>query len=93
MPSRFEQTREWQLMKSRLEKGFAPGQALEVLLTKEDQKKYGIHRTRAVVNFLKKYLQEHALPYRVRHFEREAGFYFLIVNDDRKERTKRAATA
>jgi hypothetical protein len=76
--SQFERTEEWTLMKVDLEKGLAPGEALQVLLTEQDKQKYGIRSRISVARFVKKYLAVHKLPYRVRSFRRDEGDYIIV---------------
>jgi hypothetical protein len=76
--SRFEKTEEWLLMKADLEKGIAPGEALQVVLTERDKKNYGIRTLLSVVRFLKKYLSAQNLPYTVQSFRRQEGDYIIV---------------
>ncbi len=76
--SQFEKTDEWGLMKTDLEKGLAPGEALQVLLTENDKKKYGIRTRISVARFIKKYLAGQKLPYNVRSFRRDEGDYVIV---------------
>jgi hypothetical protein len=75
---RFEKTEEWSLMRIDLEKKLAPGEALQVLLTENDKKKYGIRTRISVVRFIKKYLAGQKLPYKVRSFRRDEGDYVIV---------------
>lgn len=79
--SRFERTEEWKLMKAALDKGLKPQEALEVVLTDEDKDRYDLHHRRTVARFIKGYLRDHQLPYKVKSFERETGTYFLVLYD------------
>lgn len=76
--SQFEKTQEWQMMRADLEKGVAPGEALQVMLTEEDKQKYGIRTRISVARFLKKYMAAHKLPYKVRSFRRDEGDYVIV---------------
>jgi hypothetical protein len=76
--SRFENTEEWALMKIDLGRKLARGEALQVLLTESDKKKYGIRSRISVARFVKRYLAVHKLPYRVRSFRRDEGDYIIV---------------
>jgi hypothetical protein len=76
--SRFENTEEWALMKIDLGRKLAPGEALQVLLTDNDKKKYGISTRISVARFIKKYLASQKLPYMVRSFRRDEGDYVIV---------------
>jgi hypothetical protein len=78
--SRLEKTEEWQLMKADLEKGLKANEAMQLILTEEDKKKYGIKNRRSIVRFLQKYLTEHNLPYSLKSFQRDFGDFFVIQN-------------
>jgi hypothetical protein len=78
--SRLEKTEEWKLMKADLDKGLKPNVALQLLLTDDDKKKYGIKNRRSVVRFLQKYFADHKLPYSLKSFHRDSGDFFLIQN-------------
>lgn len=77
--SRFEKTQEWRLMKRDLDKGLKPGEALEIILTDDDRKKYGLQHRRTVARFLRKYIRSHNMPYKLTSFSRETGDYFLVM--------------
>jgi hypothetical protein len=77
--SRFEKTEDWQLMKADLDKGLKPNEALEIILTDEDKKRYRLEHRRTVTRFIKKYLQTHKLPYTLKSFGRDSGDYFLVM--------------
>lgn len=78
--SRFEVTAEWKQMRAALDKGLTPNEALEVILTPEDKKKYDIKNRRTVTRFIKKYLRAHGLKYALHSFNRELGDYFIVSN-------------
>jgi len=82
--SRFEKTAEWRLLKRDLEKGLKPDEAIEILLTADDKRKYGLEHRRTVARFIKKFLDSHNLPYDLKSFARESGDYFLVINDPRR---------
>jgi hypothetical protein len=79
--SKFEATQEWKLMKAALDAGLRPQEALEVVLTPADKKKYGLEHRRTVTRFIQKYVRSLGLPYSVKSFERELGTYFLVMHD------------
>jgi hypothetical protein len=78
--SRLEKTEEWRLMKADLDFGLRSQEALQLILTAEDKKKYGIKSRRTVVRFLQKYLTDQELPYTLKSFHRDSGDFFLIQN-------------
>lgn len=78
MTPKFEGTREWELLRADLDKGLKPGEALQVLLTDEDKRKYRIKNRRTVARFIQKYLDDHQLTYFLRSFHREEGDYFQV---------------
>ena len=78
--SRLEKTEEWRLMKADLDKGLKSQEALQLILSTEDKKKYGIRSRRTVVRFLQKYLIDQELPYTLKSFHRDSGDFFLIQN-------------
>lgn len=65
-------------MKADLDKGLKPNEALQVVLTDDDKKRYGINNRRSVVRFLQKYLTDHKLTYTVKSFRRDVGDFFVI---------------
>lgn len=79
--SLFEATPEWRLMKEALDAGLKPQEALEVVLTPADKKKYGLEHRRTVTRFIQKYVRSLKMPYTVKSFERESGTYFLVMHD------------
>lgn len=82
--AKFETTEEWALMKADLEKGIGRNEALQVLLTDNDKKKYGIRTRLSVARFIKKQLAAKRLPYIVRSFRRDEGDY-IIVQEKRSQ--------
>jgi hypothetical protein len=82
--SRFERTEEWKLMRADLEKGLKPQEACSIVLTEEDEEKYGIHNRRTIARFLQKYLARHKLPYDLKSFHRDGIDHFLILNTRKK---------
>jgi hypothetical protein len=78
--SRFEKTEEWQLMKRDLDKGLKPNEALELVLTEDDKKKYSLTHRRTVTRFIQKYLRSHNIPYTFKSFRRDSGDYFLVMH-------------
>jgi hypothetical protein len=61
-----------------LERGLKANDALQVVLTDEDKKRYGIKNRLTVVRFLKRYLAAHKLPYYVRSFRGELGDFVVV---------------
>ena len=49
--SRFEKTKEWRLMKADLDRGLKADDALQVVLTDEDKKRYRIKNRLTVCGF------------------------------------------
>jgi hypothetical protein len=76
--SRFETTDEWRMMKADIDKGLKPNEALQVILTEEDKKKYKIRNRRTVSRFIKKYLDSKGLNYGVKNFRRDEGDYVVV---------------
>jgi len=76
--SRFERTPEWKAMRADLERGLKPREALQVVLTEEDKKKYHIQNRRTIARFFRKYLRDHKLPYALKSFTRDSADFFLI---------------
>ncbi|MFZ0915150.1 MAG: hypothetical protein WBQ76_15145 [Candidatus Korobacteraceae bacterium] len=76
--SRFEVTEEWRLMKADIDRGLKPQEALQVILTTEDKKRYKIRNRRTVARFVKKYLDSRGLKYRVDSFGRD-GRDFIVL--------------
>jgi hypothetical protein len=75
---RFAKTEEWQSMKACFDAGLKPRDALQVILSAEDKKKYRIKNRRTVARFVRNYIAEHKLPYAVQSFTRD-GSDFVIV--------------
>lgn len=89
--SRFEKTEEWALMRTDLGKKLAPGEALQVLLTENDKKKYGIRSRISVARFIKKFVAAHKLPYKVRSFRRDEGDYVIVQQKGSRRKNRLAA--
>jgi hypothetical protein len=81
---RFETTREWKWMRAELEKGLRPTEALQVILTDEDRKKYRITNRRTVTRFVQKYLAAHNLPYVVKSLRLDGGRDIILVQHPAK---------
>lgn len=81
--SLFEATTEWRLMKEALDAGLKPQEALEVVLTPADKKKYGLEHRRTVTRFIQKYVRSLGQSYTVKSFEREMGSFFLVIHEGR----------
>ena len=77
--SRFETTEEWRLMKADIDKGLKPNEALKVILTDEDKKRYKIRNRRTVARFIQKYLDSKGLKYGVKSFRRDNGEFFVVT--------------
>jgi|SRR5579872_1159165 len=77
--SRFEKTEEWRLMRADIEKGLRADEALQVVLTDEEKKRYKIRNRRTVARFVRKYLEQRNLPYIVKSFHRDDTGDILIV--------------
>ena len=76
--SRFENTEEWRLMKADIDEGLKPREALQVILTDEDKKKYKIKNRRTVARFIQKYLDSKGLKYGVKTFRRDTGDFVVV---------------
>jgi hypothetical protein len=76
----FEHTREWQAMKTDLDKGIEPGGALMVTLEPQDQLEHRITNRRTVARYVKKYVATRNLPYKVKSFERAGVFHVLVAH-------------
>lgn len=76
--SRFESTEEWRLMKADIDKGLKPREALQVILTDEDMRKYKIKNRRTVARFIQKYLDSKGLKYGVKTFRRDSGDFIVV---------------
>jgi len=66
-------------MKVDLDKGIGPNEALKILLTEDDKKKYGIRNRLTVARFLKKQLAAGKLPCVVRCLRPNEGDYILVA--------------
>jgi hypothetical protein len=82
-PSRFEKTPEWERLKADLDKGFHGG-AIQITLTQDEKRKYGIKARRTVNRVIQKYLTTHKLPYSLKSFSSGESDCFLIVSSDLK---------
>ena len=76
--SLFEKTREWSKMKSDMDKGLKPKEALRVTLSEEEKVEYGITNRRTIARFLQKYIAEKGFDYTVKSFQRD-GLDFIVV--------------
>jgi hypothetical protein len=76
--SRFAKTKEWRLMRADLDQGLKANDALQVVLTEEEKKRYGIKNRLAVVRFLKRYLAAHKLRYHVKSFRGQLGDFIVV---------------
>jgi hypothetical protein len=81
---RFEVTPEWRRMKADLDEGLKPEEALQILFSEQDQKKYSIRNRRTIARFIQQYLRTQKLPYAVRSFEyRDTGTFIVLVKNPR----------
>lgn len=80
--SRFEKTADWRKMKADIDAGLKPQEALQVVLTDEDKRKFGITNRRTIARFVKKYIKDKGLRYSVKSFHREGVGDFIIVCDE-----------
>jgi hypothetical protein len=76
--ARIEATKEWALMKAELDKGLKPDEAVEIILNTDDKKKYKMKSRRAAARFIKKYIEEKKLPYKVKSFNRDGSDFFIV---------------
>ena len=76
--SRFEVTPEWRMMKSDIDKGLKPQEALQVVLTESEMAKYRITNRRTIARFVQNYLTERGLKYGVKSFQREVNEYIVV---------------
>lgn len=81
--SRFEKTKEWKLMEKDLERGLKPNEALQIVFTEEDKKKYQIKNRLTIARFLKKYLSTHKLSHSVKTFGGEEGDFIVVQHKTR----------
>jgi hypothetical protein len=81
--TRFEKTKEWTEMRASLHEGLRANQALQVILTPEDKKKYRIKSLRSCARFVQKYLREAKLPYKASAFHIEAGDVIIVEHAHR----------
>jgi len=65
-------------MQADLERGLKADDALQVVLTDEDKKRYGIKSRLTVVRFLKRYLAAHKLRYHVKSFRGDLGDFIVV---------------
>jgi hypothetical protein len=77
--SKFERTKDWQLLKQGIDAGLKPGEALSVIFTDEDKQRMGIESRRTLARFVQKYLAERELPYTLRSFTRKGEGDYIIV--------------
>lgn len=77
--SRFENTSEWRKMRADIEKGVKASEALQLVLSDEEKRKYNIKNRRTVARFVRKYLKERNHPYIVKSFHRDDMGDVLIV--------------
>ena len=85
--SRFESTEEWRLMKADIDAGLKPQEALQVILTDEDKKKYKIKNRHTVARFIKNYLDSKGLKYGVKSFRRDNGDFIVVQHTPVLRRT------
>jgi len=78
--TRFEKTQEWAQMRDAILAGLRPNEALQVILTPEDKKKYRIKSLRSCARFVQKYLRLHNLTYQVKAFHIEAGDVIIVAH-------------
>jgi len=78
--SRFETTDEWRMMKTDLDRGLKPQDALQVVLTDEEKQKYRIRNRVTVARFIKRYLGAKGFTYRVRTFRRDNCDFIVVQN-------------
>lgn len=88
--ARFELTEEWRLMRTDIDKGLKPNEALQVSLTEEDKNKYKIKNRRTVARFVKKYLASRKLPYAVKSFHRDDQDFIIVFPVPLAKRPKSA---
>lgn len=66
------------MLKADIDKGLKPSEALQVLLTDEDKKRYKIQNRRTVARFVKTYIAARKMPYIVKSFRRDAGDFVIV---------------
>lgn len=77
--SRFENTPEWRAMRADIERGLKPQDALQVILTPDDKKRYKIKNRRTIARFVKSYLEKHGHKYSVKSFNRDANDFIVVL--------------
>lgn len=85
--SRFEKTEEWRLMKADIDRGLKPQEALQVIFSPEDKKKYDINHRRTIDRFLKRYLKNKGLKYGVKTFHKDGSDYIVVYHTPPISRT------
>lgn len=78
-PSRFEATPTWAKMRSIIDRGMKPGEAIQVSLTADELEEYDITR-RPIARFVQKYLARRGIPYTVNSFEQDNRTIVQVVN-------------
>ena len=84
--SRFENTSEWREMRADIEKGLKSSEALQLVMSDEEKRKYKIKNRRTIARFVRKYLKERNLPYIVKSFHRDDMGDVLIVRHPPRQR-------
>lgn len=77
--SRFEKTPTWAKMRTIIDKGFKPGEAIQVGLTADELEEYRITR-RPIARFIQKYLAAKGLPYKVNSFVQDGLTIVQVIN-------------
>ena len=66
-------------MRADIEEGLKADEALQVVLTDEEKRKYKITNRLTVARFVRKYLEQRHLPYIVKSFHRDdMGDIFIV---------------
>lgn len=77
------------MLKADCEKGFAPGEAVSIVLNDDDKANYGIKNRRTIARFIAKYLSDRELPYTLKSFHRDGEGDFFFIENPRKTRAAR----
>ena len=82
--SKFEKTPDWLAMRREIDRGLRPGHDLQVQLSEKELAEYGITNHRTVARFIKKYLADKGLTYKVDSLQR-GGYHFTIVRGPKQD--------
>lgn len=79
-PPRFEGTDSWRKMKADIDEGLKPQEALKLIWTEEDKEKHSITNKRTIQRFIRDYIRDKGLPYKVLSFaQKDTGSFVILV--------------